>query len=244
MSHVLRVAFATLFLVGALQSYPLHALDYKALDYKAIVSAPDRTAADKDDDDSRKPVRLLEFIAPRSGWKVLDMAAGAGYSSELLARAVAPAGRVFAQHNMPSFMFMQRMKSPAMSNVTDVVAQVDQFQNSELHDLDLVTFLFGYHDTTYGGFDRTKMNKQLFDSLKPGGILVVADHSARPEDGALVGSTLHRIAQDTVKKEIEEAGFIFVEEGDFLRHPEDIRIEEIFKNLAKVDNFILKFKRP
>jgi predicted methyltransferase len=239
MSHFLRVAFAALFLIGALQSYPLHAQDYKE-----IVAAPDRTAVDKDDDDKRQPVRLLEFIAPRSGWKVLDMAAGAGYSSELLARAVAPTGRVFAQHNKPSVMFMQRMKSPAMSNVTDVVAQADQLQSSELHDLDLVTFLFGYHDTTYVGIDRTKMNKQLFDSLKPGGTLVIADHSARPEDGALVGSTLHRIAQDTVKKEIEGAGFIFVKEGDFLRHPEDTRTEEIFKNLATVDNFILKFKRP
>jgi len=239
MSHFLRVAFAALFLIGALQSYPLHAQDYKQ-----IVAAPDRSTVDKDDDNRRQPVRLLEFIAPRSGWKVLDMAAGAGYSTELLARAVAPTGRVFAQHNMPSVMFMQRMKSPAMSNVTDVVARADQLPSSELHDLDLVTFLFGYHDTTYGGIDRTKMNKQLFDSLKPGGTVVIADHSARPEDGALVGSTLHRIAQDTVKKEIEGAGFIFVEEGNFLRHPEDIRTEEIFKNPATVDNFILKFKRP
>ena len=238
MSYFLRAAFAALFLVGALHSCPLHAQDYKA-----IVAAPDRAAADKRDDDKRLPLKLLEFIAPRSGWKVLDMAAGAGYSSELLARAVAPTGRVFAQHNMPSVMFMQRMESPAMSNVTDVVARADQLPSSELHDLDLVTFLFGYHDTTYGGFDRTKMDKQLFDSLKPGGTLVIADHSARHQDGALVGSTLHRIAQDTVKKELEGAGFIFVEEGDFLRYPKDTRTEEIFKNLAKVDHFIMKLDR-
>ena len=74
--------------------------------------------------------------------------------------------------------------------------------------------------------------------------MIIADHSARPEDGAQVGSTLHRIAQDTVKKEMEGAGFVFVEEGNFLRHPEDIRTEEIFKHSATVDNFILKFKRP
>ena len=239
MSHFLRLAFAAFFLIGALQSYPLHAQDYKA-----IVAAPDRSAEDKKDDDRRQPLKLLEFIAPRSGWKVLDMAAGAGYSSELLARAVAPTGRVFAQHNKPSVMFMQRMKSPAMSNVTDVVARADQLQSSELHDLDLVTFLLGYHDMTYVDIDRTKMNKQLFDSLKPGGTLVIADHSARPEDGALVGNTFHRVAQDTVKKEMEGAGFIFVEEGNFLRHPEDILTEEIFKKPAAVDNFILKFKKP
>jgi predicted methyltransferase len=40
---------------------------------------------------------FLAFAAPRPGMKVLDMGAGGGYSSELMARAVAPSGIVFAQ---------------------------------------------------------------------------------------------------------------------------------------------------
>jgi predicted methyltransferase len=51
-----------------------------------------------------------------------------------------------------------------------------------VRDLDMVTFLFFYHDTTYLSVDRALMNKRLFDALKPGGILAIADYSARPGD--------------------------------------------------------------
>ena len=47
-------------------------------------------------------------------------------------------------------------------------------------------------------------------ALKPGGFLVVADHLARPEDGATVGKTYHRIAEQTLRSEVEAAGFKFV----------------------------------
>jgi hypothetical protein len=40
-----------------------------------------------------------------------------------------------------------------------------------MHDFDLVTFFYAYHDITYLGVDRAKMNKALYDALKPGGEL-------------------------------------------------------------------------
>ena len=68
--------------------------------------------------------------------------------------------------------------------------------------------------------DRAAMNKKLFAALKPGGFLVIADHSAKPGDGASVGKTLHRIEEALLKREIEAAGFKLAA-ADFLRHPED-----------------------
>ena len=47
-------------------------------------------------------------------------------------------------------------------------------------DLNMITFLFFYHDTTYLDVDRAAMNRKMFSALKPGGILVIADHSAKP----------------------------------------------------------------
>ena len=84
----------------------------------------------------------------------------------------------------------------------------------------------------------------MFAALKPGGFLVVADHSAKPEDGATVGKTFHRIAEATLRAEIEAAGFKFVGSGDFLRHPEDTRTNIVFKNPTPVDEFVLKFQKP
>ena len=47
--------------------------------------------------------------------------------------------------------------------------------------LDMITFLFFYHDTTYMNVDRVAMNKAMFAALKPGGYLVIADHAALPD---------------------------------------------------------------
>jgi predicted methyltransferase len=221
-------------------------------DYAAIVAAPDRSDADRKTDERRDPVALMSFIGARPGMTVLDMGAGAGYSTELLARIVGPTGRVYAQDSAAMVAhgatragnFATRLDRPAMKTVVRLVRDYDDPLPADIHDLDLVTFLFFYHDTTYMEVDRAKMDKRLFDALKPGGYLVIADHSARPGDGVSVAHTLHRIEEKVVMQEIEAAGFTLVGEGNFLRHPEDPRDAPIFKSPVPVDEFVLKFRKP
>jgi predicted methyltransferase len=69
-----------------------------APDYAAIVASPDRSDADREIDKRRDPAKLLAFTGVRSGMKVLDMGAGGGYSTELMARAVGAGGVVYAQN--------------------------------------------------------------------------------------------------------------------------------------------------
>ena len=66
-------------------------------DFAAIVAAPDRSEADRETDKRRDPVKLLAFTGVRLGMKVLDMGAGGGYSTELMARAVAADGVVYGR---------------------------------------------------------------------------------------------------------------------------------------------------
>jgi predicted methyltransferase len=215
-----------------------------AQDYAAIIAEGDRTEADRVTDKRRDPVNLLAFTGPEAGWTVLDMGAGAGYSTELMARSVGTSGKVYGQVEEESDKLRSRMTKPVMSNVTVLVRPSDDPVPSNLHDLDLITFYFAYHDTTYMGIDRAKMNRAMFAALKPGGLLVIADHSARPEDGATVGKTYHRIAEQTLRSEVETAGFRFVADAEFLRHPEDARTNIVFRNPTPVDEFVLKFQKP
>ena len=60
----------------------------KAPDYEAIVASPDRSDADRQTDQRRAPVKMLAFAGARPGMKVLDMEAGAGYSTELDRKSV------------------------------------------------------------------------------------------------------------------------------------------------------------
>ena len=62
-----------------------------------IVASPDRRAADRTNDLRRKPQDMLAFIGLRPGMVALDLSAGGGYTTELIARSVGPAGRVYGQ---------------------------------------------------------------------------------------------------------------------------------------------------
>jgi predicted methyltransferase len=234
--------FAALVASGGARAQP-------APDYAAIVAAPDRSDADRTADQRRDPLPFLAFAAARPGMKVLDMGAGGGYSTELMARAVAPNGVVYAQYpadgpERARNAFAARMNNPAMKNVVLLSRPFDDPVPTDLRDLDLITFLFYYHDTTYMNVDRAEMNRKMFAALKPGGFLVIADHFAKDGDGTSVGKTLHRIEESALRKEIEAAGFRLVAEGDFWRHPEDTRDFVTFKPTTPVDNFVLKFQKP
>jgi predicted methyltransferase len=217
-------------------------------DYAAIVAAPDRSDTDRQTDQRRQPAKLLAFTGVRPGMKVLDMEAGAGYSTELLARAV-PGGIVYAQD---SAAVMERIKDkfdiraqkPEMKNVVHVVRNFDDPIPPDVGNLDLITFFFSYHDITYMPVDRAEMNKKMFAALMPGGFLVIADHSAKPGDGVSVGKTLHRIEESTLRQEIETAGFKFVANADFRRNPNDPRDAAVFHPKVPNDEFVLKYQKP
>jgi predicted methyltransferase len=63
----------------------------------AIVASPDRSSADRTNDVRRKPAQMLAFIGLRPGLVALDVSAGGGYTTELLARAIGPSGTVYGQ---------------------------------------------------------------------------------------------------------------------------------------------------
>jgi predicted methyltransferase len=219
-----------------------------AQDYAAIVAAPDRAEADRQTDKRRDPVKLLAFTGVKTGMTVLDMGAGGGYSTELMARSVGPSGKVYAQDHdtapRAKERFEARIKTDAMKNVTALDRPFDDPVPADVHKLDLITFFFFYHDTTYMNVDRAAMNKKLFAALKPGAFLVIADHSAKAGAGISVGKTLHRIEQNTLEKEVLAAGFQLIAAGEFLRHPEDTREEKIFGSKIPIDEFVLKFRKP
>ncbi len=244
-------AVATLAALSMLSGWCVAAAqDANAPDYEAIVASSDRSDGDRQTDQRRHPVKMLAFTGVRPGMKVLDMEANAGYSTELLARSVGPTGVVYAQdpaaiiERLVKDKFDIRAQKPAMKNVVHVVRDFDDPIPPEGSGLDLITFFFAYHDVTYMPVDRAEMNRKMFAALKPGGFLVIADHSARPGDGTSVGKTFHRIEESVLRQEIEAAGFELVAEADFLRHPEDPRDVVVFRPVVPVDEFVLKYQKP
>jgi len=240
--------FACLLALSAIAAVPAPA-SQTAPDYAAIVAAPDRSNADRKLDTNRAPARWLAFIGAKPGMKILDIFAVYGWKAELLARAVAPSGKVYAQNSEAAFARVKdrldaRLKSPAATNIVSVVRPFEDPAPPAMHDFDLVTFFYAYHDVTYLGVDRAKMIKAFYDALKPGGELVVGDYSAKPGAGAGVVKTLHRSDEALVRAEIEAAGFKLIEHGDVLRVPGDARDAPSHSSAQPVDIYALKFRKP
>ncbi len=188
---------------------------------------------------------MLAFTGVRPGMTVLDVVAGGGYTSELMARAVAPDGRVYSQTSRgPSPTLAERTKKPAGANIVAFVQPLDNPVPPALASgsLDLVTLMFNYHDLGAAGVDRARMNAAIFAALKPGGAYVVADHSGRAGTGISESGTLHRVEETLVRREVEAAGFRLAAEGMFLRNPADPRDREEPDPPQPKDEFVLRYR--
>jgi predicted methyltransferase len=213
-----------------------------------IVASPDRSATDRTNDIRRKPAQMLAFIGIVPGMVAVDLSTGGGYTTELIARAVGPTGRVYGQSTNPAApaRLAERSKNSAAGNI---VAVVQKFEDpfppaASKNAVDLVTLMFNYHDLGHMGVDRAQMNKAVFAALKPGGMYVIADHSGRAGTGISESGTLHRVEEAFLRKEVEDAGYKLVAEGDFLRNPADPRDKETPDPPMPKDEFVLKFVKP
>lgn len=221
---------------------------------RAIVDAPDRSPADRQIDSGRRPAELLTFLRLTPGMRVGELMAGGGYTAELLARAVAPGGIVYAEN--PRFVlhsseepWARRLSTPAAKNIVRVDRELDDPFPPEAKDLDLVVINLVYHDTVWLGADREKMNRAVFAALRKGGRCAVIDHSARPGTGVADVQTLHRIDEGVVRYELRRAGFVLATGDSFLRNPSDTRDWNDAPTVAaerrgSSDRFALLFAKP
>lgn len=212
--------------------------------YKQAVASPLRTADDRAADAKRKPLEFLQFTGVAPGMRVLDVSAGDGYTTQLLALAMGGTGTVWAQSPSLRPGLQERLKKHPQANIIAVEKPFEDPIPDNAPPFDLITLVFNYHDIAYLPVDRAKMDKHLFDALKPGGHLVVLDHAAQAGSGMRDSRTLHRIEEELVVVELEQAGFKLEQTSVAFRNPADPRTMRIFDMTTPVDNFALRFIKP
>ena len=232
---------------------PAHAAKSGAADVAAAINDPARPDADRNLDQYRKPAEMLMFAGVRPGMRVMDLMPGGGYFTRLFAKAVGPKGYVYPLEVTQYDTFYDGKPAPIFAvareypNVSVIHAPIENIVAPE--SLDLVWTSQNYHDmhnAFMGPADMAKVNKGVFDALKPGGIYIVLDHAAAPGSGIRDTNTLHRIDEEVVKTEVEAAGFKLVAESKVLRNASDMHTLKVFNPEIrhKTDQFILKFRKP
>ena len=254
------LAFATLACSPQDSAPSAGSADLSAVDtsvYAAAVANPSRTEADLGRDAGRKPADILDFFGIAPDMSVLDLFSGGGYYTEIVSHVVGPDGHIVAHSNLRYLDFVgdefkARHADDRLANVDVIMAENNELE-LDADQFDAILMVLSYHDTYWvdpeNGWpkiDIPQLHAELFNSLKPGGILGVVDHYAEAGSPRETGGTLHRIDPGIVIADLEYAGFVLDAKSDLLRNVEDDHSLGVFdpRVRGKTDRFILRFKKP
>jgi predicted methyltransferase len=221
--------------------------------YEAALADAKRPAADRDRDAARLPAQVLAFAEIKPGEKVGDFMMGGGYFTRLLAAAVGPSGKVYGFTPdefvafRPAYATEQDAVVADYANVAKVRSPVAAPAFPE--PLDMIITVQNLHDLYIEQMPQgtaAKAEAALFAALKPGGILVVIDHSAPDGSGTTLTSKLHRIDRATAIADLTAAGFKLDGSSDLYARPGDPRTANVFDPSirGKTNQFALRFKKP
>jgi len=224
--------------------------------YDAAVANPARSAADVKRDALDHPAELLRLAGIKPGMHVADFLAGDGYYSELLSYVVGPKGHVLMMNNKSFDGYSEgaaqkRVAGNRLPNVDYKILDLKQM-NLGTGTLDAVLVIKVYHDLYWvdpsGEWPKVDVPgtlDQIARALKPGGVLLLVDHSAQEGHGSGDASALHRIEEAFAQKDFESRGLEVVAHSDALRRPDDKRDLISYKPPAvgKTDRFVLVFKK-
>lgn len=212
-----------------------------------------RPQADRDRDAARHPTEVLAMLGIRPGARVADFVMGGGYWTRIMAKAVGPAGKVYAYQPGEFLKFgnYAKTKEELAAAYPNVVASSQPFAGVAFPEkLDAIITVQNWHDLHVAEIAPTSTGpavaRALYASLKPGGTLLVVDHSGLNTAGPFSdASTLHRGDATATRKELEAAGFKLVGTSDLYASKDDPKTANVFDKSIRghTDQFIQKYRK-
>ncbi|MCZ6619066.1 MAG: methyltransferase [Gammaproteobacteria bacterium] len=220
-------------------------------DLTAAMASELRTEAEKARDANRKPVATLEFFGLTSDMRVLELVPGGGWYTKLLGPVLADNGKLYVSIGTRG---VERIKAAGNLPSVEVVANGGQSERTssgntiagltiDVTDIDMALTFRNLHNFSPDG--RKAINEVVFEALKGGGIYGVVDHTRRHMQGDN-SENGRRLDPVLVIKEIEEAGFEFVDSSNLHYRPDDELVYEVGRRTVtgNSDRFTLLFRKP
>lgn len=161
-------------------------------------------------DSWQQPERVVRELGLESGDLVADLGSGGGYFTFRLADAVRPTGRVYAVDVDEGLLDHVRKEAAERDypNVETVLAAYDDPRLPQ-DGVDLIFTCDTYHHLT----DRSAYFERAARYLRSGGRVAILDFSGA---GWLVRLFGHFTAADTIRQEMETAGYRLEKSFDFI----------------------------
>lgn len=222
-----------------------------------VLANPARSASDRERDARDKPAEVLALARFKRGDTVADILSGGGYYAEILSGIVGPGGKVLLVNNPGYETFgkkglAERLAGGRLTNVTHVVGPSDALGMGDSV-LDGAVIVMSYHDLYWvdekGGWpkvDASRFLDQVARALKPGGVLLVVDHSARQGAGSADAQTLHRIDEQFAIADFRKHGLEWEAAIPVLRNPDDDRSKNVLDPAirGRTDRFVHLYRKP
>lgn len=226
-------------------------------DVAAQIASAERSPANVKLDESRKPAEVLRFFGLARGMHVLDLFGGNRYWAEMVAPAVGPKGSVTVWQPKSSFSDKTKAEFAAFTTRQPNAAIISSPLGTPAfgHDrYDFAIFNLNYHDLyvdhSSHGIARVEPRvwlKRLYAAMKPGGIVGVIDHVAKPNDDTrATANAFHRIDPAVLKSDFKSAGFVLAGTSNLLRNPADNHTLKVFDPAirGKTDRAVFRFRKP
>jgi predicted methyltransferase len=225
--------------------------------YDAAVGQPGRPAKDVQRDALDHPAEVLRLAGIKPGMVVADFLGANGYYSELLSYVVGPKGHVYLLNNTAYDNWSQggwkKRIDGRLPNVEHLTIDAEHLGLAD-KSVDAIVLSKVYHDLywvdpdpkdQWPTYDVPRVLGEIARIVKPGGILLLVDHSAKPGTGSSVAGSLHRIDEQFAQADFQKAGFTLVSKSDVLRRADDPRDAITYEGpmVGKTDRFVLVFRR-
>jgi len=161
-------------------------------------------------DSWQQPEKVIATLNLHPGEVVADLGSGGGYFTFKLARAVAPSGKVYAVDVDKDMieLIAKRLKEESGNNVETILATATDLLLPQTG-VDLIFTVNTYHHIA----DRLAYFANARKYLRPGGRIAIIDLDRRAWLEGLLG---HYTPSETIKREMEQAGYALQQQLDFL----------------------------
>ncbi|WP_426416647.1 class I SAM-dependent methyltransferase [Aestuariirhabdus sp. LZHN29] len=241
---------------------------------KEAIASEQRTEKNAARDKYRHPYEVLSFFGITADMRVVEIWPASGWWTEILAPYLAKDGKYYAAYFpdndfLPFYKPARKRFSKKLEGSPELYSEVElttffppgQDEIAPAGSVDAVLTFRNVHNWIRFQFEQQAFN-QFYTALKPGGVLGVVEHRAKPGITVEQMDKTGYVTVEYTKQLAQKAGFVFEGSSEVNANPADTKDhpkgvwtlpptnalkdtdKEKYQAIGESDRYVLKFRKP